>query len=247
MSRNKPLSVVLLLIWCLFMGITTISIGFGAIFPPLNAIAQPFVCANGQLQLLTSTSHPQPGVTYTAEDWQCVDNQTQQAHDVNEWSMFLINGLIYGTILFAIIVLWRWLAARRRARRIVARATVEVPPVFTPQIDLPPGGHANTLDAYELHELTRMYKEGKFSEREYQRKRRKILDRMANQTPAESSAAADTLAMQTMTPYAATSTAGSASTSEIESKLSALKKLRDEGLITEQDYEQKKLEILSRM
>src|SRR5258706_355639 len=39
----------LVFIWCIFMGVTAISIGLGALFTPMNLIAKPFVCPNGQM------------------------------------------------------------------------------------------------------------------------------------------------------------------------------------------------------
>jgi hypothetical protein len=282
MSLNKPTSVILLLIWCLFMGVTAISIGFGAAFPALNSIAQPFVCSNGHMQLLTSTSQPQPGVTYTAEQWQCVDNQTGQAHDV-DGSMFLINGLIYGTLLFAIIMIWWWMITKRRARRVAERAAIDVSDTPAPL-----GAHATPLDSYELRELARRYKEGDFSEKEYQRKHKKILDNASSRAdampmempqvpPATQSGSIDNIELQELkrmldegqlsnveywrkldkitersasqakAALAATSSDMSAETNKMEIELAQLKKLRDEGLITQQDYDQKKAEILGRM
>jgi hypothetical protein len=223
-SLNDPKSFILVLIWSLFMGVTAIAIGLGAAFPPLNQIAQPFVCSNGHMQVLMSTSHPQPGVTYTSEKWQCVDNQTGLAQPVNEMSMFLINGLIYGAILFVIIYLWWWLATKRRARRVQQQSAVDVPTAYTSPVELPQVVQFDSLEGYELQELTRMHKEGQFSEAEYNRKRTKILNRMSSQTVA----------------------ATSVEVPESE-ELRKLKRLLDEDLITEQDYDQKKAEILSRL
>ena len=223
-SLNDPKSFVLVLIWSLFMGVTAISIGVGAAFPPLNQSAQPFICSNGQLQVLMSTSHPQPGTTYTSEKWQCVDNRTGEAQPVNEMSMFLINGLIYGTILFAVIYLWWWMATKRRAQRIQQRAAIDVPTANTSSVELPHAVPFDSVDGYELQELTRMYKAGTYSNAEYNRKRTKILSRMTSQPVAETSA----------------------DVPEAE-ELRKLKGLLDEGLISEQDYKQKKTEILSRL
>ena len=36
-------------VWSIFMGVTALSIGVGAAFPPANLIAKPFVCLNGQM------------------------------------------------------------------------------------------------------------------------------------------------------------------------------------------------------
>jgi hypothetical protein len=287
MNLNKPKGVILLLVWSLFMGVTAISIGVGAIFPSLNGIAQPFICSNGYLQVLLSTSHPQPGVTYTAEKYQCVDNRTGEARDVNQWSMFLINGLIYGTILFAIIMLWWWIRSKRRARLVAARSAVDETNLYT-SVDLPPGAYVTSVDKYDLQELTRQYKAGQFSEKEYQRKRKEILDGVAGRITATPS-----LEMPQVPPAIQSGTLGdymqqvltqqyesgviseqeyerkkaklakqfhfskSAPTSHLEAatspdaqaadELRKLKKLLDEGLITQQDYDQKKAEILSRM
>ncbi len=75
----KPRSVIVLLVWSLFMGVTAISIGFGAAFPALNQIAGPFVCGNGQMRVDSTTYRPSPGTTVTTEDWMCVDNRTGKA------------------------------------------------------------------------------------------------------------------------------------------------------------------------
>ncbi len=287
MNLNKPKGVILLLVWSLFMGVTAISIGVGAIFPALNGIAQPFVCSNGYMQVLTSTSHPQPGVTYTAEKYQCVDSRTGEARDVNQWSMFLINGLIYGTLLFAVIMLWWWIRSKRRARLVAARAAIDETNLYT-SVDLPPGAYVTSVDKYELQELTRQYKAGQFSEKEYQRKRKAILDGVARQAavtplperpqvpPATPSGNLGDHMQQELTRQRE---AGLISEQEYERKkakvakqfhfnesapiaqpaaitspdaqaadeLRRLKKLLDEGLITQQDYDQKKAEILSRM
>jgi hypothetical protein len=274
MSLDKPKNVILLLVWCLFMGVTAISIGFGAAFPPLNQIAGPFVCPNGQMRVDSQTYRPSPGTTVTTLDWQCVDRRTGEAQRINEMSMFLINGLIYGTLLFAIIMLWWWVATRRRARRVAARSAVDVSNSYT-SVDLLPGAHATSLDTYELHELTRMYKEGQFSEKEYQRKRKEILDRVANRADAISPTSHSELEsfksnelQELMRMYAAgqfsdteywqklnkitenTSSQPAAETPvdmpEVE-ELRKLKKMLDEDLITKQDYDQKKAEILSRL
>ena len=186
------------------------------------------------MQVLMSTSHPQPGTTYTSEKWQCVDNQTGEAQPVNEMSMFLINGLIYGTILFAVIYLW-WRVRTNRTKRQAPQSIIDAnthnrlmhetqPGDAPPAAGLPRVTSFDSLEGYELQELTRMHTEGQFSEAEYLRKRNKILNRTAGQ-PAPETSVDDPM---------------------IE-ELRKLKKMLDEGLITDVDYEQKKAAILSRM
>jgi|GEM_PF-1671752 hypothetical protein len=281
MSLDKLKYVILLLVWCLFMGVTAISIGVGAAFPPLNKIAQPFVCPNGQMRVDSQTYRPSPGTTITTLDWQCVDRRTGEAQRINEMSMFLINGLIYGTILFAVIMLGYWMTMKRRAQRVAARSA-DVSNSYT-SVDLPPGAYVTSADKYELRELTRQYQEGQFSEKEYQRKRKAILDRVVGRgattssAPYTQSASSEDAELQELkrmfdegqltnveywqklskitdhsvgqakATLAGTSSTRANETYDMENKLAELKKLRDQGLITETDYEQKKTEILSRL
>jgi hypothetical protein len=144
--------------------------------------------------------------------------------------MFLINGLIYGTLLFAVIMLWWWVATKRRARRGPQRAGVDVTTTsYSPSAEISSVPHFqfSNLENIELQELKRMYDAGQLSDVEYWRKLNQILERTANQSTA--------------------SVGTSDKTSEIENDLAQLKELRDEDLITEQDYVQKKTEILSRL
>src|SRR5512138_513849 len=123
MSPNKPKGTLLLLVWCLFMGVTAISIGLGAAFPPLNQIAQPVVCPNGTMRVDEQTYRPSPGTTVTTMDWMCVDKETGEAQPINELSMFLFNGLIYGFVLFGVILLGYWLMTKRNAQQHTAAHT----------------------------------------------------------------------------------------------------------------------------
>src|ERR1051326_6376637 len=60
-------------LWSLFMGVTAISIGFGAVFPSMNLIAKPFVCPNGKMDLTTQTYNPYPGSTVTTLTCYCIN------------------------------------------------------------------------------------------------------------------------------------------------------------------------------
>jgi hypothetical protein len=52
-------------LWCWFMGVTAISIGFGALFPSMNLVAKPFVCPGGRMDLTKEVYNPYPGNTIT--------------------------------------------------------------------------------------------------------------------------------------------------------------------------------------
>jgi hypothetical protein len=275
-----------------------LSIGLGAAFPPLNQIAQPFVCSNGQMRVDSQTYRPMPGTTVTTLDWQCVDKKTGEAQPVNEMSMFLFNGLIYGFVLFGVIVLGYRIAMKRRARRVQQRAAVDVATSHTSSVELSqiPRLQFDNSENAELQELMRMQEKGQLSVAEYWRKLGKIHDRTANQSTAENSAGADATppgdmpqvppavqfgnlgdyVQQELTrqreagliseqeyerkkaklaskfhfsesaPIAHPAATTSLDTSAAD-ELRKVKSLLDEGLITQQDYDQKKAEILSRM
>lgn len=91
--------------WSIFMGVTAISIGFGALFPQMNLITQPLICPNGQLRYQQNVSNPYPGATYTSVDWYCVDNQSGARAPLDSMTMGLYAGPFYGLLLFVAILL----------------------------------------------------------------------------------------------------------------------------------------------
>lgn len=117
MSGLKITSIVLTFIWCLFMGVTAISIGFGALYPPMNRIAAPFVCANGEMRFEQTTSRPLPGTTYVLTAWYCVDGSTGRKTELDIFPMALYAGLIYGFILFVVVFIGMIVLANRRASK----------------------------------------------------------------------------------------------------------------------------------
>src|SRR5262245_4276858 len=91
-------------IWSIFMRVTAISIGFGAVFPSMNRIAKPFVCSRGEMELETHTYNPYPGSTITTLTWYCVDSKTGAMAELGLFPMSLYAGVIYGLLLFVVIV-----------------------------------------------------------------------------------------------------------------------------------------------
>ena len=43
--------------------IRQVGIGLGAAFPPINLVAKPFICPNGNMRYEQATSNPLPGTT----------------------------------------------------------------------------------------------------------------------------------------------------------------------------------------
>jgi hypothetical protein len=92
-------------LWSIFMGVTAISIGFGAMFPSMNRVAAPFVCPRGEMELETQTYRPYPGKTVTTLTWYCADAESGERTELGIFPMSLYAGVFYGLVLFAVIVL----------------------------------------------------------------------------------------------------------------------------------------------
>lgn len=100
-------------IWCIFMGVTAISIGLGAIFPSMNLIAKPFVCPSGEMQLETQGYTVSPVESVTTLTWYCVDNTTGAKAELGIFPMSLYAGAIYGFLLFLVVYVIMQIWAKR--------------------------------------------------------------------------------------------------------------------------------------
>lgn len=119
----KLSTIIWTLLWSLFMGVTAISIGVGAIFPPLNYIAAPLVCPGGQMSVNSTVYNPYPGTTVTTEDWICTNNRTGAQTDLSVFRIAMVAGLLYGFVLFVVILIGMWLIPIVRSNRSPAGAT----------------------------------------------------------------------------------------------------------------------------
>jgi hypothetical protein len=97
--------LIVVFIWCIFMGVTATSIGLGAVFPSLNLVAKPFVCPTGQMNYQQIVSNPLPGTTYTQSNWYCVDKQSGQKTELGIFPMSLYAGAIYGLLIFVVVLI----------------------------------------------------------------------------------------------------------------------------------------------
>jgi hypothetical protein len=95
--------LIAIFVWSIFMGVTAFSIGFGALYPPLNYIARPLACPNGQLSYQQNVSNPLPGTTYTTAGWTCTDSKTGSQTPIDAIKMSVFAGPFYGFVLFLII------------------------------------------------------------------------------------------------------------------------------------------------
>jgi hypothetical protein len=93
------------LIWFIFMGVTFVSYGLGALYPPLNKVAQPFVCPNGQMSAEKNISNPMPGTTITQAYWYCVDGGSGAITKIVDVPVHLYAGVFYGLLMAAAALL----------------------------------------------------------------------------------------------------------------------------------------------
>lgn len=100
------------LVFCLFMGVTGISFGLGAVYPPLNQIAKPFVCPEGTLRPQSSVSQGRrPGQKVIQVSWACV-GPARAEKPVSGLRIALYAGGIYGFGLYLVFALLSLLRRR---------------------------------------------------------------------------------------------------------------------------------------
>ncbi len=95
--------VLMTFVSCVFFGVTIGSFALGAIWPPVNLLAKPFVCANGQMQELSQDYTVSPVEGGTTITWYCTDSQTGVKNELGIFPMGLFTGTILGTIAFVFI------------------------------------------------------------------------------------------------------------------------------------------------
>lgn len=104
-----------LLIFCLFMGVTAISLGVGTAVPAINLIAKPVVCPSGEMEHKNSSrkgTGKNRNATYTSTNWTCVSGD--DAEPISSFKIALVSGPVYGLLLFLPIALL--VALRGKAR-----------------------------------------------------------------------------------------------------------------------------------
>jgi hypothetical protein len=115
-TKIKTSTIIWLVVgflWSIFMGVTAISMGFGALFPSLNLIAGPLICPQGQMVLEENVSRPFPGTTYTILHWYCVNAQSGTKTELNPFTINLYAGPVYGVLLFVIgLGIWYFYSQR---------------------------------------------------------------------------------------------------------------------------------------
>jgi hypothetical protein len=94
--------------WSIFIGVVGISIGLGALVPPLNYVAKPFVCPDGQMTFEKQVDNPTPNQTFYTADWYCQKGETTAAKAGRQpVSPFAYAGVFYGLVCFPLFLLGR--------------------------------------------------------------------------------------------------------------------------------------------
>jgi len=220
-KRILTVLVITVVISC-FCGFMTAVAG-GAIFPPINQIASPFVCPGGNMQADQKTYSQLPGQTATTVTWYCVDGKSGARNEIPSLALLAFAMPLYAMIIFVpvlvLAVLWAVLIApksqARQSQYKLDRAVVEA---------------GKQLDAGKINRA--QYDQAVQNEDDFHAKR-------TGQAPARQQAnAAD----------AEDEKSGLESENEeMKSDLKALKDMLDSGLISQHDYESKKAEILGRL
>ena len=164
-NRNTILSVLGV---CIFLGITGISVGVGAIYTPLNLIAKPLVCPRGEMTPETRVYRPTPGETVTTVTWYCGDAQTGERTKLADLPINLFAGTVYGSLLFVVALAGMFVYSKRQA---------PVPaenPGFKPY-HFDPSERAERIKA-RLEGLERLRKQNKISDEDYKKRRTQIME-----------------------------------------------------------------------
>ena len=90
-------------LWSIFIGWAGISIGLGALYPPLNYVARPFVCPGGQMTYEKQVDQATPNRTFYSTDWTCTKGEaSSQPINPSPYA-----GVIYGLLCFPVFLLGR--------------------------------------------------------------------------------------------------------------------------------------------
>lgn len=91
------------LIFSIFMGVVAGARGFGSRYPQLNLITKPFICPGQQMSYTQDVSQI-GSATYWSAEWFCVDENSGVKTKVNQNTIFLIAGSVYGLIFFVMLL-----------------------------------------------------------------------------------------------------------------------------------------------
>jgi len=170
--------------WSIFAGVTGIGIGLGAAFPPLNYVAAPFVCPGGTMTNTTQGYTVSPVESVTTVSLYCVEATTGSRREVGMFPTVLYSGVMYGLVIFAVVVVIMVTTANNRQARPPAEF-VEAPGLNRGRSggmrqQNRTGVRAGSTGDPEarLEKLRDMLSSGLITQQEYDQKKREILEEM---------------------------------------------------------------------
>lgn len=171
-------------VWLGFM----ISVTGGVLYPPINKIAKPFVCANGEMQVDEHSYYPSPGTTVTTIDWYCVNAAagTQEAIPTLKLALFAIP--IYSLIVFfpslGIVAYWKFVIAPRNLTKNQEINMEAGTGQFQHMLNSDQRAHSTAIfssrgpEFEELKKLKEMLDTGLITQQDYDQKKAEILKRL---------------------------------------------------------------------
>jgi len=96
--------------WSIFIGVVGVSIGLGALYPPLNYVAKPIVCPDGQMTFEKHVDQATPSQTFYSADWFCITRGPSAGSEPQSIpiSPFAYAGVFYGLLCFPLFLLGRY-------------------------------------------------------------------------------------------------------------------------------------------
>ena len=103
--KLKRSTMIWIFIWCIFIGVFLGGSALGALYPPVNYVAQPFVCPGGHMDWSSETINVSPVETVYSRSLYCVDGTTGARTELGPFPLILYSGTFYGLLLFLIVFL----------------------------------------------------------------------------------------------------------------------------------------------
>ena len=107
-------TIIILLAFSLFCGVFIISLGIGSEFTTVNTVMSPLVCGTEKVEAAWEYNVAHPGHTFFGSHWLCVDETTGAAQEASIKTT-VISGVVYGLLIFAIVIFW-WLWMNRSSQ-----------------------------------------------------------------------------------------------------------------------------------
>ena len=217
MNIKKILSILFITLALSLFTGFMVSTAGAAMYPPLNKVAAPFVCSGGKMQVDQQTYHPAPGETVVTQTWSCVDANTGESHELGILGIAMFVIPIYAIIVFIPILI------------VVAIWQILIRPASLKQ--------QQAADLNTSMDLINK-KFGNVSQEQkalMEQSVKNYYDKKSTGSSAKGLSAAQSHAADFLTHK------------PVEEQLKKLKELLASGLITQQDYDKKKAEILSEL